>query len=85
MKTEPVKNRIVCSNMETTYNYNSKNSEKLGQLQEFSNKYFVKISEFFGAPVKPDNSYTGHKSFCFCTESNQQVSTLSQRLCLALY
>ena len=64
---------------------NSKNSEKLGQLQEFAYKYCVKVSEFFDAPVKPDNSNIGHKSFCFCTESNQQVSTLSQRLCLALY
>ena len=37
----------------------------------------------FDVPVKPANSNTGRKSFCFCTESNQQVSMLSQRLCLA--
>ena len=42
-----------------------------------------KESEFFDVPVKSDNSNTGRKSFCFCTESNQQVSMLSQRLCLA--
>jgi hypothetical protein len=64
---------------------NSKNSEKLGKCKEFVDKYCVKISEFLDIPVKSDKSNTGCKSFCFCKESNQQVSTLSQRLCLALY
>ena len=67
------------------YFYNAKNSEKLGQRKKFVSQLPVTISEFFDAPVKSGKLNTGGKSFCFCTELNQQVSTLSQRFYLALY
>ena len=85
LKTESVKNRTVCNDLNNYHTYGTQNSEKLGQLQKFAYQYCVKNLEFFYIPVKSENSNTGRKSFCFCTESNQQESTLSQRLCLALY
>ena len=49
---------------------------------QFVYKYFVKHSEFFVASVNLDNYFTGCKSFCFSTGSNQLLPKLSQRLYL---
>ena len=79
-KTESVKNRKTCSER-----FKNHTSEKLGQRKKIVTQGSVKISEISHTPVQNRNSSTGCKSFCFCTESSQLSSTLSQRLHLAHY
>ena len=67
------------------YFYNSNNSKKIGKSRKIVCQSCIKNSEFYHVPVNFRNSSTGHKSFCFYTESSQLSPTLSQRLYLAFY
>ena len=85
MKTESVKSRTACSNMDTFDTYVT---AKILKKQDNTDNLYINLVQNIqikNIPVNFQNSWTKRKSFCFYTESSQLSSTLYQRLYLALY
>ena len=82
-KTESVKNRTVCNNLDTSNTYvTPKILKKLGQHGFFIN-LLKKESTQNHSSFKNGNYFCQRKSFCFSARSNALLPKSSQRPCLA--
>ena len=72
-KTESVKNRIVCSNLNTHHTYGTPNIlPKLGNIENLYRKTLQKESEPFDVPAKNEKSRITSKVFVL-HRTNQQA------------